>query len=127
MRYKADGEAEIDEQTSERKEQSREKAKDWVAHDNPSSKNSSTKEFTKIDGNTMSHSINGIKENARIRVEQDVDLVLKKSKLVILGQPHDKMLLTAQKDDLSTTKRTKILKDGLLFRKHYGETSNIKY
>ena len=31
----------------------------------------------------------GIKENARIRVKQDADLVLKNLKLKILGQPYD--------------------------------------
>ena len=40
----------------------------------------SIKEFTKIDGNTMSYSINGIKAIARIRVEQVDDLVLKNLK-----------------------------------------------
>ena len=37
--------------------------------------------------------MNGIKANARIRVEQDVDLVLKNMKLKILGQPHDELLM----------------------------------
>ena len=37
--------------------------------------------------------MNGIKANARIRVEQDVDLVLKNMKLKILGQPYDKVLM----------------------------------
>ena len=41
--------------------------------------------------------MNGIKANARIRVEQDVDLVLKNLKLKILGQPHDEVLLTKDK------------------------------
>ena len=36
--------------------------------------------------------MNGIKANARIRVEQDVDLVLKNMKLKILGQPYDELL-----------------------------------
>ena len=44
--------------------------------------------------------MNGIKANARIRVEQDVDLALKNMKLKILGQPNDEVLimtLTIQK------------------------------
>ena len=77
---------------------------------------------------TTSYSINGIKASARIRVEQDADLVLKNLKLKILGQPHDDVLLT-------TDRRFKhfkanegiILKDGLLFRKYYGETGSVKY
>ena len=87
------------------------------------------KEFTKIDGNTTSYSINGIKASARIRVKQDADLVLKNLKLKILGQPHDDVLL-------ATLRRFKhykanddriILEDGLLFRKYYGETGCVKY
>ena len=54
-------------------------------------------EFTKIDGNTTSESTNGIKANAEIRVQQDADLVLKNSKLKILGQPHDDVLLTTDR------------------------------
>ena len=60
----------------------------------------SVQEFTKIDGNTTSYFMNGIKANARMRVDQDVDLVLQKEKLKILGQPHDEVLmgrLTIQK------------------------------
>ena len=38
--------------------------------------------------------MNGINANAPIRIEQDVDLVLKKMKLKILGgQPHDEVLM----------------------------------
>ena len=37
--------------------------------------------------------MNGIQANARIRVEQLVDLVLKNSRLKVLGQPHDEVFL----------------------------------
>ena len=37
--------------------------------------------------------MNGIEANARIQVEQDVDLVLKNMKLKILGQPYDEVLM----------------------------------
>ena len=57
----------------------------------------SIKEFTEIDGNTTSYSLHAIKANARIRVEQDADLVLKNLKLKILGQPHDDVLLTTDR------------------------------
>ena len=90
----------------------------------------SIKEFTKINGSTRSsYSINGIKTSARIRVEQDANLVFKNLKLKILGQPHDDVLL-------STDRRFKhykanddriILKDGLLFRKYNGKTGSVKY
>ena len=38
------------------------------------------KDFTKVDGNSTSYSINGIKATARIRVEQGLHLVLEKTK-----------------------------------------------
>ena len=87
------------------------------------------KEFTKIDGNTRSYSIHGIKANARIPVEQDVDLALKSLKLKILGKPYDEVLLTTDKRfrHYKMNDDRIILKDGLLFRKYYGETGNIKY
>ena len=89
----------------------------------------SIKESTKIDGNTTSYSINGIKASARKRVEQDADLVLKNLKLKILGQPHDDVLLATDgryKHYKANGDRI-ILKDGLLFRKYYGETGSVKY
>ena len=89
----------------------------------------SIKKFTKLDGNTMSYSINGIKTSARIRVEQDADLVLKNLKLKILGQPHDDVLLATDRrfKQYKVNEDRIILKDGLLFRKYYGETGSVKY
>ena len=89
----------------------------------------SIKEFTKIDGNTTSYSIHGIKANARIRVEQDVDLVLNNLKLKIIGQPYDEVLLRTDNwfKHYNPDESRIILKDGLLFLKYYGETGNIKY
>ena len=55
------------------------------------------KGFTKYDGNTTSLSINGIKAEKRIGVEQDIDLVLKILKLRTLGEPHEEVLLTTDK------------------------------
>ena len=110
---------ETEEQILQRKEQYREKAAEWVVNQEPSSLKPSIKEFTKIHGNTTAYSIHGIKANARIRVEQDADLVLKNLKLKILGQPHDDVLLTTD----SRFKHYKenedriILKDGLLIRR----------
>ena len=60
---------EPEEQTLERKEKSRQNAKQWAANEQSPALKTSVKEFTKIDGNTTSYSINGIKANARIRVE----------------------------------------------------------
>ena len=84
-----DSQDETEEPILQRKEQSQKKAAEWVVNQEQSSMKPSIKEFTKIDGNTTSYSINGIKESARIRVEQDADLVPKNLKLKILGQPHE--------------------------------------
>ena len=89
----ADDGQESEEQKLERKEQSRQNAKQWAANEESPSLKTSVKEFTKIDGNTTSYSMNGNKANAKIRVEQDVDLVLKNMKLKILGQPYVEVLI----------------------------------
>ena len=117
------------EQIIQKKKQSHEKAAEWGVNQEPPSMKPSIKDFTQIDGNTMSHSIHGIKANARIRVEQDADLVLKNLKLKTLGQPQDDVLLTTDgrfKQYKANEDRI-ILKDGLLFRKYYGETGSVKY
>ena len=123
-----DVEAEVEERTFERKEQSRKRATEWVAHQEQSSMKPSIKDFTTIDENATSYSIHGIKVNARIRVEQNVDLALKNLKLKILGQPYDKVLLTTDKrfKHYKANEDRIILKDGLLFRKYYGEAGNFK-
>ena len=81
-----------------------------------------------IDGSTTSYSINGIKANARIRVEQDVDLVLKNMKLKILGQPYDEVLImtSSRYKNYKAKEDRMIPKDGLLFRKFFGETGSVK-
>ena len=88
----------------------------------------SIKEFTKIDGNTTSYSINGSKASARIRLEQDADLVLKNLKLKIPGQPHGDVLLATDRryKHYKANEDRIILKDGLLFRNYYGETGSVK-
>ena len=88
----------------------------------------SIKEFTKIDGNTKLYSINGIKASARIREEQDADLVLKNLKLKKLGQLHDNILLSTDRrfKHYEANEDRIILKDRLLFRKYYGETGSVK-
>ena len=125
----ADDVKESEAQTLERKEQSRQNAKQWAANEELPALKTSVKEFTKIDGNTRSYSMNGIKANARIRVEQDVDLVLKNMKLKILGQPFDEVLImtdSGYKHYKANEDRIN-LKDGLPFRKHFGETGSVKY
>ena len=122
-----DSQDETEEQTLKRKEQSQGKAAEWVVNREPSSMKPSIKEFTKIDGNTTSYSINGIKASTRIRVEQDPDLVLKNPKLKKLGQPHNDVLLATDRrfKHYKANEDRIILKDGLLFRKYYGETGSV--
>ena len=124
-----DDQNETEEQILQRKKQSREKAAIWVVNQEPCSMKPSIKEFTKTDGNTTSYSLHGIKANARIRIEQDADLVLKNLKLKILGQPYDDVLLTTDSrfEHYKANEDRIILKDGLLFRKYYGETGSVKY
>ena len=116
-------------QNFERKEQSRQKAKQWASNEESSALKSSVKEFTKLDGNTTSYSMNGIKANARKRVEQDVDLVLKNMKLKILGQPHDEVIIMTDSryKNYRANEDRAILKDGLLFKKYFRETDSVKY
>ena len=89
----------------------------------------SVREFTKIDANTTSFSMNGVKANARIRVEQDVDLVLKNMKLKMLGQPYDEVFLMTDSryKNYKANEDRIFLKAGLLFRKNFGETGSVKY
>ena len=125
----ADDGEESEEQTLERKEQSRQNARQWAANKQSPALKTSVKEFTKIDGNTTSYSMNGIKANARILVEQDVDLVLKNMKLKILGQPYEEVLIktNSRYKNYKANENRIILKDGLLFRKYSGETGSVKY
>ena len=120
----AEGQDKTEENILQRKDLYRKKAAEWVVNREPS-----IKHFTKIVGNTTSYSIHGNKTNARIRVEQDADLVLKNLKLKILGQPHDEVLLTTggRFKHYKANEDRIILKDRLLSRKYYGETGSVKY
>ena len=73
--------------------------------------------------------MNGNKANARIGVEEDVDLVLKNMKLKILGQPYDEVLMITDSryKNYTANEDRIIFKDGLLLRKYFGETSSVKY
>ena len=80
-----------------KKKQFREKAAEWVVNQEPSSMKPSIKEFTKIEGNTTSYSLHGIKASARIRVYQEADLILKNLELKILGQRYDDVLMATDR------------------------------
>ena len=74
-----------------------EKANRCVACEEELSSVKPSVESIQKDRKTRSYSINGIKAILRIRVEQDVDLVLKKIELKMFCQAHDKVLLTLDK------------------------------
>ena len=120
---------ESEDQTLERKEQSRENTKKWAANEKSPALKTSVEEFTKIDGNTTPYSMNGIKATARKRVEQDVDLVLKNMKLKILGQPCDEVLMITDSPykNYKANEDRIVLKNGLLFSKYFGGTGSVKY
>ena len=120
---------ESEQQTLQRKEQSKRNSKQWAANGESTALKTSLKEITKIDGNTTSYFMNGIKANARVRVEQDVDLVLKNMKLIILGQPYYEVLIMTDSryKNYKANEDRIILKDGILFRKYFGETGSVKY
>ena len=63
--------------------------------------------------------MNGIKENTRIRVDQDFNLVLKNMKLKILGLPHDEvfMVTDSRYKNYKANEDLIILREALLFRK----------
>ena len=73
--------------------------------------------------------MNGIKANARLREEQDVNLVLKHMKLKILGQPHDEVLMTTDSryKNYEANEDRIFLNVRLLFRKYFGETGSVTY
>ena len=125
----ADGQDETEEQILQRKKQSQNKAAEWVVNREPSSMKPNVKEFTKIDGNTTSFSVNGIKANAQIRVKKDADLVLRNLELKLLSQSYEHVLLTTDKrfKHYKANEVRIILKDELRFRKYYGETGSVKY
>ena len=112
-----------------KRKQLRQSAKQWAAHEESSALKSNVKEFTKIDGNTTSYSMNGVKPNARKQVKQDVDPVLKNMKLKILGQPHDEVstMTDSRYKNYKANEDRIILKDGLFFRKNFGEAGSVKY
>ena len=120
---------ESEEHFFEREEQSRHNANQWAAKEKSSALKTSVKEFTKIDENTTSYPLNGIKAKARSRVGQGVDLVLKNMKLKILCQPHDEVIMMTDSrcKNYKANEDRIVFKVGLLLRKYFGETKSVKY
>ena len=71
----------------------------------------------------------GIKANARIQEEQDVDETEKSLNLKLLGQRHDEVLLATdgRYKHYKAIDDSIILKHGPLFRIYYEETGSVNY
>ena len=125
-----DNDNESEEQTFDRKEQSKQNAMKSAINEQSPIMKTTVKQLTKIDRNTTLYSMNGMKANARIQLEQDVDLVLENMKLKILGQPRDELLIltgSRYKNLYKANEDRIILRDSLLYRKCFGETGSVKY
>ena len=89
----------------------------------------SIKETTPIPINKASYTFGAIKEDARIRVEQDSDLVFKTIKRKLIYEEYDKHLLKTDpkaKRLLVHENRLKV-KNGILMRKYYGECGQVTH
>ena len=87
------------------------------------------KETNPIPINKASYTFGAIKEDARIRVEQDSDPVFKTIKKMLICEEYDKHLLqtdTIAKRLLVHENRL-IVKDGILMRKYYGECGQVTH
>ena len=86
-------------------------------------------ETTPIPINKASYTFGAIKEDARIRVEQDSNLVFKAIKRKLICEEYDKHLLqtdpTAKR--LLVHENRLIVKDGILMRKYYGECGQVTH
>ena len=89
----------------------------------------SIKETTPIPINKASYTFGAIKEEARIRVEQDSDLVFKAIKRKLICEEHDKHLLQTdpKAKRLLVHENRLIVKDGVLMRKYYGECGQVTH
>ena len=89
----------------------------------------SIKETTPIPINKVSYTFGAIKEDARIRVEQDSDLVFKAIKRKLICEEYDKHLLQTdpKAKRLLVHENRLIVKDGILMRKYYGECGQVTH
>ena len=86
-------------------------------------------EIIKILLNSAVYSFGAIKENARIRNEQDTDPLLKALKQRISHEEYDKHLLKTEPRGRNLLRHEEriILKDGDLMRKYYGEDGSVTH
>ena len=116
---------ETEEEILLQKEQARQNARD---EETPKIK-LSIKETTPIPINKASYTFGAIKEDARIRVEQDSDLVFKTIKRKLICEEYDKHLLQTdpKAKRLLVHENRLIVKDGVLMRKYYGECGQVTH
>ena len=91
----------------------------------------SIKGTTPIPINKASYTFGAIKEDARIRVEQDSDLVFKAIKRKLICEEYDKHLLQiapkAKRLLVHVHENRLIVKDGILMRRYYGECGQVTH
>ena len=87
------------------------------------------KETTPIPINKASYTFGAKKEDERIRVEQDSNLVFKAIKKKLICEEYDKHLLQtdATAKSLLLHENRLIVKDGVLMRKYYGECGQVTH
>ena len=86
-------------------------------------------ETVHISLNSAVYAFGAIKENARIRNEQDADPILKALKLRLLHEEYDKHLLKTEPRGRNLLRHEEriIVKDGVLMRKYYGEDGTVTH
>ena len=99
------------------REQTRQNARD----EKPKKIKLTIKETVPILNNKASYTFGAIKEDARIRVEQDSDLVFQAIKRKWICEEYDKHLIQTDPKTKRDHKKRLIVKDGILMRKYYGE------
>ena len=99
------------------------------ARDEETTKILPIKETTPIPKNNASYTFGAIKEDARIGVEQDSDLVFKAIKWKLICEEYDKHLLQTdpKAKRLLVHENRLIVKDGILVRKYYGECGQVTH
>ena len=121
-----DEEEESEQETFARKALSKQRAVDETEQQNLSTE---ITEVVHIPLSTAVYAFGAIKENARIRNEQDADPILKALKLRLLHEEYDKHLLKTEPRGRSLLRHEEriIVKDGVLMGKYYGEDGTITH
>ena len=124
--FLSDEEEESEQGTFARKALSKQRAVDEKEQQNLSTE---ITEAVHIPLNTAVYAFGAIKENARIRNEQDADPILKALKLRLLHEEYDKHLLKTEPRGRNLLRHEEriIVKDGVLMRKYYGEDGTITH